>query len=94
MDEVPQRVNVRLDAETRAQLFKYMRANSATLSQAMRVLLAVSLRDEATSPEAAFRAAAFREGVIRGIALVRERLTTATTEAVQSALSDLEELDV
>jgi len=69
-----------------------MRKNQMTVSQSIRVLLALSLRDENTSPESAFRAAAFREGLILGVAKIREKLTIATQAAVASALGELGEI--
>jgi len=77
MGSVPQHIGVRLDENTRTELQKYMQLNNMTLSQALRMLLALALRDETTNPELAFRAAAFREGLVLGVAQVREKLSEA-----------------
>lgn len=93
LDTVPQRISVRLDEETRTQLRAYMLQNQMTVSQSIRVLLALSLRDENVSPEGAFRAAAFREGLILGVSKIREKLTRATQDAVASALGELGDIE-
>lgn len=85
---VPSSLTVRLDAPTRDALGEYMAANGMNLSQAVRVLLALALRDENESPDKAFRAAAFREGVTAGAA----KLSEVVQDSIKRALGDMEAL--
>jgi hypothetical protein len=89
-DDVPERINVRLDVPTRGALGSYLAANRMTISQGVRVLLALALREDSESPERALRAAAFREGLVAGIAEIRNRVTTAIRLSIEAALAELE----
>lgn len=78
---------VRMDAETREKISEYMdRHEISSQSQAIRVLLAVALRDQDQSIGDAFETASFKEGVIKGVSAIRARLR----DAMDSALGDLE----
>jgi hypothetical protein len=80
---IPSISAVRLAADTREQIAAYAAANALTHSQAVRILLAIALDSEsARSPDVAFRAAAAREGVVRGIAVFKRRLQEATALAL------------
>lgn len=83
---VPTRVSVRLDDDTRAAISEYMAKHRLTLSQATRVLLALSLREELTADEA-FRTAAFREGLVLGVSEIKKLLANS----LDTALGHLDE---
>lgn len=85
---VPGRVSVRLDDVTRAALADYMVQHQLTLSQATRVLLALALKDESEDPDVVFRSAAFREGLVLGVAQIRKVIATSLDEAL-SHLDDI-----
>lgn len=87
MPDVPQHVNVRLDAETRSFLGEFMANNGMSLSQAIRVLLALSLKESGVTLETAYASAAFKEGVLRGTSAVKR----AIGDAVKVALEGLDE---
>lgn len=87
MAEAPSRSSIRLDADTRAALTKYMQGTGMTFSQAMRVLLALALREESQSADIVVRSAAFKEGVRAGIAALSSR----THEIVQTVMQDFKE---
>lgn len=85
MDAIPERVTIRLDGPSRAAILGYMQRNSMSLSQALRILIAIGLRDEGQSADATFRAAAFREGIIHGVARIKEQLQVAIAAAMLDA---------
>lgn len=78
--------SLRLDVPTLEALEEYRERNGMSFSQALRVLLALALREEGESSDAAFRAAAFREGVLSGVASV----SVHVQKAVKAALDELE----
>jgi hypothetical protein len=81
----PVQASVRLDAPTRLAIEKYMNDTKVNFSQAVRMLVALALREEEAS-DMAFRRQAFREGVIKGVAALNERMY----EAIESALEETE----
>jgi antitoxin component of RelBE/YafQ-DinJ toxin-antitoxin module len=84
------KVSFRLDADTRVALAAWMDANAMNISQALRMLVATALRENHETYDMAFTKAAFREGVIAGIATFREKLATLTHTAVEKAFSNLD----
>jgi len=66
-----------------------MQKHSMTPSQACRMLLALSLREEEKA-DVAFRRAAFREGVTLGVRSIRKNLTRAVSEAVGTSFGDMD----
>jgi hypothetical protein len=48
------------------------------------VLLALALKDESEDPSAVFRSAAFREGLVLGVAQIRKVIATSLDEALDS----------
>lgn len=83
---IPSTVCVRLDAQTRETMGQYLEKNGLTLSQGLRVLLALALREEGQSPDEVFRAAAFQEGIRAGATIFSKRIQ----EAISLARSELE----
>lgn len=74
--------SIRLDVPTREALEAYREKNGMSFSQALRVLLALALREEGESSDVAFRAAAFREGVVSGAAAVSVHVQKALSAAM------------
>ncbi len=81
----PARVTLRIDRTTREMLNQQMRETGASLSQALRVALALGL-ERSEELDAAFRRASFREGVVAGTAEYRRALATEARAVAQSAL--------
>lgn len=77
---VPAAATVRLDASSRQGIGDYMERTGMTFSQAVRVLVALALREEGQNADMAFRAAVFREGITSGEAVLLERLQTAVQD--------------
>lgn len=92
MAEVSSHLSVRLDDETRAALARYTEANEMKVSQAVRVLLALALREEGASGDETFRRAAFREGIQAGVATIKEKFTSSVALAVTAALGEMDDL--
>lgn len=83
--EVPEKLSVRLDPETRQQIRSVMRESGMTCSQAVRMMLALGAEREGKL-DAAFKAAAYREGVMFSVGKIRASFETA----VRKALGDLD----
>jgi len=89
---VPDRITLRIDKPMRQRLAQEMEMTGATLSQTLRVALAMGLEQEEELP-VAFRRASFKEGVVAGIAAFREaggdgnEITHRALGGVDSALA-------
>lgn len=92
MAEIPKKLSVRLDEPTRAAISEYATANGMNTSQAVRVLLALAMRGEQDA-DTAFRQAVFKEGVILGLARLREHFTSEVQGMARRALAGLERVD-
>ena len=68
----------------------YMEQNGMTTSQAVRMLLALALREEGQSPDQVIHRAAFREGVQLGVSKLKEKFTTSVQQAVSEALGEMD----
>lgn len=84
-EEVPSRISIRLDPQTREQVLAVMRASGMTCSQAVRLLIMVGAARE-DQLEMSFKAAAFREVATRVCASIRSRNEAMLT----SVLKDIE----
>ena len=67
-------LNVRIDVDCQAGIQKFMERHSYTQSQAVRTLLAVAMRDGASSEERAAFKAAHREGYRRALNYIQHHL--------------------
>ena len=81
--ELPHHINFRISLELRDSLYDYLKASGMTLSQGLRTILATALRSDHQSYEIAFQRAAFREGLMRGLAEIRPRIEQALGEAIR-----------
>lgn len=76
----PIRFDVRVDGQLRDEVEGYMQANGMTRSQAVRILISLGLDKERQNPDG-FRALAFREGLVLGLAYVKEQVMVQLSAA-------------
>ncbi len=81
-------IQARLDAPTREAFDAYMAKYGMTISQALRTLITMGLEESRQNPDAAFRAAAFREGLMLGVRTVKELLSTRLDKALDQAMRE------
>ncbi len=91
--DVPERVTVRINAELRTALAAFCSKNNMRLSSTLRTLLFVALKADAMGgTDAAFKAAAFREGVVEGSAAFKRNLQEAITKTMAESGGLAEEI--
>ncbi len=81
-------INVRLSDDVAVRLSNYMQLHGMSVSQAVRILLELSLTREGVSPDQAYRTAAFREGIMQGVVVLKSRMQ----QAIAEALRDMEKI--
>lgn len=80
--DVPEKLSVRLDPQTREQIRLVMKESGMTCSQAVRVLLALGAEREGQLTQA-FKSAAFREGTMEAVARVRQSFEKSVADALK-----------
>lgn len=80
-------ISVRLDAETSSGLAAYQKKYGMTQSQAIRMLLALSLKTDQEQGDRVFDRRAFKEGLIAGQKKIREKLQGV----IKAALSEFDD---
>lgn len=83
--DVPDRPTFRISPALRQGIADYCAANNMRLSQGLRTLLFMGLHSAKMGPESAFKAAAFREGVIEGMAAFKRNFQEAVSKTLIEA---------
>lgn len=76
----PTLFHIRVDGQLLDDVENYMAANNMTRSQAARILIGIGLEKEKENPDG-FRALAFHEGLMLGLAFVKKQVLTQLADA-------------